>query len=209
LVEIRRLRHLEIILELVEPHPSPIPSLEQYTISARAAAQVLWFAAKRYDDVIGKLVLDFGCGTGRLGIGAALLGADYVVGVDVDLKALEVARLNAVNVGVDDKINFIHASVECVPIRGDTVIQNPPFGVQKRGADRVFLEAAVEAANVIYSIHKAGEQNRRFIVSYVSELGGVVTDILPLVIEIPHMFDFHTKRWHKVKVDLYRIVVRR
>ena len=40
-------------------------------------------------------VLDVGCGTGILGIGAALLGARRVVGIDVDEPALLLARENA------------------------------------------------------------------------------------------------------------------
>ncbi|RLE52401.1 MAG: RNA methyltransferase [Candidatus Methanomethylicota archaeon] len=203
---VRKLRHLEIILEKVKPHPSPSPRLEQYTISARAAAKVLWFAGRTYDDIEGKVVLDFACGTGRLGIGAALLGAEFVVGVDVDVEALSVAVANAEEVGVAGYVDFLHASIESLSIKGDTVIQNPPFGVQRRGADRAFLRAALSSAPVVYSLHKAGESNRRFILKFVSELGGVVTDIVPLYLEIPHMFEFHFERRHKVKVDLYRIL---
>ncbi len=204
---IRRLKHLEIILESVRSHPSPSPMLEQYTISAKAAAKILWFAARHYDDISGKVVLDFGCGTGRLSIGASLLGASYVIGVDIDLKAIKTAIQNAKELGVKDNINFILASIEKFSIKGDTVIQNPPFGVQRRSADRAFLKAAINSAKVVYSLHKSGNQNRRFITKFVSELGGKITDIIPLTIEIPHMFDFHMKRWHKVKVDLYRILV--
>lgn len=46
-------------------------------------------------DVGGQRVLDVGTGTGILAIGAAMLGADHVVGVDTDAKAIEVARANA------------------------------------------------------------------------------------------------------------------
>lgn len=40
-------------------------------------------------------VLDYGCGSGILGIAAARLGADAVLGIDIDEKALESARFNA------------------------------------------------------------------------------------------------------------------
>lgn len=40
-------------------------------------------------------VLDYGCGSGILGIAAARLGAGPVLGVDIDPKALEAARDNA------------------------------------------------------------------------------------------------------------------
>ena len=41
-----------------------------------------------------RLVADLGCGGGILGIGAACLGADHVLLVDIDPKALEVAAAN-------------------------------------------------------------------------------------------------------------------
>ena len=43
----------------------------------------------------GDLVLDYGCGSGILGIAAMKLGAASAVGVDVDPRALEAARYNA------------------------------------------------------------------------------------------------------------------
>jgi len=43
----------------------------------------------------GDTVLDYGCGSGILGIAAARLGAGDVLGVDIDDKALEAARDNA------------------------------------------------------------------------------------------------------------------
>ncbi len=43
----------------------------------------------------GSTVLDLGCGSGILAIGAALLGARDVVGTDIEAVAIEVARTNA------------------------------------------------------------------------------------------------------------------
>ena len=45
--------------------------------------------------VPGKTVLDFGCGSGILGIAAAKYGADSVVGVDIDERAVSTANENA------------------------------------------------------------------------------------------------------------------
>jgi ribosomal protein L11 methyltransferase len=44
----------------------------------------------------GALVLDYGCGSGVLAIAAKKLGAGRVLGVDIDPRALEVSRDNAV-----------------------------------------------------------------------------------------------------------------
>lgn len=46
-------------------------------------------------EVEGKLVLDVGCGSGVLSIGAKLLGASEIVAVDIDPLAVEVTKENA------------------------------------------------------------------------------------------------------------------
>ena len=43
----------------------------------------------------GEKVLDLGCGSGILGIGALILGCDSCLGVDIDPKAEDIARQNA------------------------------------------------------------------------------------------------------------------
>ena len=48
----------------------------------------------------GRKVLDLGCGSGILGIGALQLGADSVVGCDIDPKAPDVAEANAALNGI-------------------------------------------------------------------------------------------------------------
>ena len=48
----------------------------------------------------GESLLDYGCGSGILGIAAARLGAASVLGVDIDENALIAARDNAANNGV-------------------------------------------------------------------------------------------------------------
>lgn len=46
-------------------------------------------------DIKGKTVIDYGCGSGILGIAAALLGAARVIGVDTDPQALQATQENA------------------------------------------------------------------------------------------------------------------
>lgn len=53
-------------------------------------------------DVQGKQVIDYGCGSGILGLAALLLGADHVIGVDTDPQALEASRDNAQRNGVEN-----------------------------------------------------------------------------------------------------------
>jgi len=55
-------------------------------------------------DVAGCSVVDYGCGSGILGIAAALKGASRVTSVDNDPQALEATSANAVRNGVTDII---------------------------------------------------------------------------------------------------------
>ena len=69
-------------------------------------------------------VLDVGCGTGILGITAAKLGAQDVIGVDIDKKAVEIARENAAINEVDDCIKFINRDVKTLNESRNLIIAN-------------------------------------------------------------------------------------
>ena len=220
---IRKLE-LERFLSEIETNPSPKASLEQYMISERVAADMLYLAAYANGDVIGKNVLDLGCGTGRLALGASFLGAKNVVGVDVDKAAVAIAFENAKKKGLKANTDWVAGDVDAVSGRFDTVLQNPPFGVQKRGADRKFLEKALEAGCTVYSLHNHPRMDEQllqrlkrtrgsllqvqaspFIERFVEERGGVVSAVYALLMTIPHMFDFHTKAKREIIIDLYVI----
>lgn len=203
-----RLRHLAMMLENVKPHPNPKVYFEQYSLRGDDAARILWFAGVVNDDIPGRRVLDAGCGTGVLGLGAVLLGAEMVLGVDLDDEALRVALDNAKSLSLYFGICFVRADVSHLPLarRLDTIIQNPPFGVHRRGADRIFLEAAIGSARVVYSLHKYTPSNHVFLSNLISKLGGRLSSHLRFTITIPHTFNFHRDVKRKVNVILYRIL---
>lgn len=197
-------KQLEILLQRLSPHPKPKPELEQYMTPGDVASTLLLLAYSK-GDLKDKVICDLGCGTGRLAIGAALLGAKEVLGVDIDEIALRVAAQNAAQARV--KVKWIRCDVGGFEVEGiDTVVQNPPFGVQRRGADLVFLRKALELAPTVYSLHKSTPENREFIGARVKELGGRITDLIELEFHIPKQFEFHTRDTYRFKVDLYRIV---
>lgn len=205
---LNRLKHLAIMLGNIRPHSKPKVHLEQYTLGCDEAARILWYAGRVNNDIYGKIVMDLGCGTGILAIGAVLLGAKHVIGVDVDPEALEIALDNAKNIGVYSKISFVCAEVPNIPIykKVDTVIQNPPFGVHKKGADTMFLETALNNANVVYSLHKYTIENDLFLSNFINSIGCRIADSILLTVNIPHMFDFHKEFKRKVNVILYKII---
>ena len=58
-------------------------------------------------DVAGKRIVDYGCGSGILGIAAALKGAGEVICVDNDPQALEATAANAKRNGVGSIIKYL------------------------------------------------------------------------------------------------------
>jgi SAM-dependent methyltransferase len=65
-----------------------------------------WFVGFRVSARLPGRVLDVGCGTGILSIGAAKMGASEIVGLDVDPDAIAAARANAQTNGVAQAITL-------------------------------------------------------------------------------------------------------
>lgn len=194
-------RQLEIRLSKLEILQTPTLKLEQYPVSPQTAAELLYMAGFEHDDLKGRIV-DLGTGTGRLAIGAALMGAGRVMGVDVDPNALLLARKNAESAGA--KVDWVQSSVEKVDGEFDTVIMNPPYGTRVAHADVRFLDEAQRLAPVTYSIHKSS--TRDFLAKYLLRLNRRIDEARSMSMDIPHLFTFHTRKWKTVEVDLCRIV---
>jgi putative methylase len=181
-------KDLEILLQSIPPFDKPKASLEQYSTPSVIASDVL-FIAYAEGDIADKVVADLGCGTGILAIGAGKLGAKRVIGVDLDENALSQAEANAKYAGVE--IDLLHQDVTEFGEKVDTVVMNPPFGSQKRNADRPFLDVAMTVADAVYSIHMSDTVD--FLANYISDRGFYVDFQKRYKFEIPHMFSFHTK----------------
>ncbi|WP_099209693.1 METTL5 family protein [Thermococcus henrietii] len=196
-----RKKHLAMLLSRLEGFPEPKPELEQYRTPGDVAAELLWLAHSA-GDIEGKVVADLGTGTGVLAVGAKLLGAERVYAVEVDGKALKVARKNAERAGAE--IEFINADVSEFEEKVDTVIMNPPFGSQRKGADRPFLLKAFEVADRVYSIHLAKPEVRNFIKKFSADNGFTAIRLTTVPFEIPAQFRFHRKRLERILADIYR-----
>jgi putative methylase len=190
-------KQLEIMLERLEGFSNPSFQQEQYMTPASVAAEILFLATLRGDMGV---VCDLGSGTGMLTIGAALMGA-RAIGVEINVEALNIAKRNAANLGVD--VDFIRGDVNSLALKGiDTVIMNPPFGAQKASAgDRAFLCKALETAKTIYSLHNQGSEG--FIRRFVEPC--TVQEIYRIPIRIKRCFEFHRKDVKTIEVELYRI----
>ena len=194
-------RQLEIMLSKLKILETPTLRLEQYPVSAEAAAELLYMAGFEHDDLEGRII-DLGTGTGRLAIGASLMGSAHVVGVDVDARALELARENAKSAGV--KVKWVQSTIDKLDGTYDTVIMNPPYGTRTIHADTRFLDKAFQIASITYSIHKAS--TRTFLDRYVNKSRRRIAETRSMSMKIPHLFSFHARRWKSIEVDLCRIV---
>ena len=199
-----RLKQLEMALQRLDGFTHPRPSLEQYQTPAPLAARLLYHAFMKRD-IEGKTVCDLGCGTGVLAIGASLLGADSVTGIDIDRLAADVAERNTALLGAS--VEYIVADVRDITLPDristfDTVIMNPPFGAQKAHADRPFIDCALRMAPVTYGIFNAGSV--QFIEAYTkgrAEISEKIGGALP----IKRTFSFHTQDVREIEVEILRL----
>jgi ribosomal protein L11 methyltransferase len=69
-------------------------------------------------------VVDFGCGSGILGIAALKLGAKRVVGVDIDPQAIEASLANAKRNKVEGQIELYLPKDQPANFQADVVVAN-------------------------------------------------------------------------------------
>jgi len=201
-----RLRKLEMLLEKVTGFEKPSAEREQYQTPAPLAARLL-YTAFLAGDIAGLRVLDLGSGTGILGVGAALLGAGEVIGVEIDTDAIRISEQNALNLGVD--LHIITADMTDPAARegippADTIIMNPPFGAQIEHADRPFIDVAIARAEVVYGIFNKGSE--QFIRQYTAGRAEI-TSVIAAECTIPRTFFFHTDERRDIPVEI--IVLKR
>ena len=176
----------------------PKPELEQYSTPVDIVAEIIKLANAQGH--LSGTVVDLGCGTGNLAIGAALLGTK-VTAYEIDNRALELAKKYAEENDLD--IVWKNLAIENINKKYDTVIMNPPFGSQRPGADRAFLKKALEIGTNIWSIHMAETKN--FVKDYVEKNSGKIMSAYEFDFRIKKSMPFHTKDVSSQKAILYHI----
>lgn len=200
-------RALERRLGGLKGFADPCAALEQYTTPASLAAHVIHRAGLQ-GDLAGRTVVDLGAGTGILAFGAAARGAGRVVGLELDPEALATARENERAFEAGAPVDWVAADATRPPLSlagPTTVLTNPPFGAQdgNEGADRAFLAAAADLADVSYSVHNAGSQ--AFVEAFVPDEGGTVTHAFEAAFPVDRQFPFHTDERRELTVEVYRV----
>ncbi len=200
-------KELELLLEETPDYRCPREYLEQYITPSTIASRLLWEAFIR-GDIGGRVVLDLGCGTLRLGIGALYLGAERVVGVDIDCGVLDQVYQWLKGKRLGYRVLLVCSDASIFSARGiDTVVMNPPFGVKRwnRGLDMIFLSRALSIAGTVYTIHKYSPGERRLVREIAKAFNSRIVYEDTVEFPIKMTYRHHRRRIHRVLVDLYGI----
>jgi putative methylase len=186
-------KQLAIQLSKLEQLKEHNQKLEQYTTPSETAAEILWQAYMN-NDIEGKIIADFGCGSGILGKGALLLGAKRVYFVDIDKKAIKTAKNNSKE-GI-----FLNKDISLFNEEVDTIIQNPPFGTITKHIDKKFLTKAFKLSKTVYSIHKTSTK------SFLEQLAKTYkfkVQISNFLFRIPNILEKHKKKAVFIETSLF------
>ena len=208
-MRITKKRHLEMKLQSVPPHPNPKVGLEQYSTPSVIASDLIW-NADSLGDIENKNILDLGCGSGMFTIASALMGANIACGVDVDEDSINVTDETSRKLKLEN-VNYILSDIDefnC-SYEVDTVIQNPPFGSQRKaksGEDLNFVKKAIDInPKVLYSFHMASTEE--FLIDFYNDNDMNITHIFRYNFPIPKIYEFHTKEKQDVNVIVFRALV--
>ena len=200
-----KLKNIISELESLETFSSPKDYLEQYQTPPSVAGEMIHYISNNYN-LNNYSIADLGCGTGILGISAALCGCKNVFLFDIDEEALDIAKNNIEKLELEDNIQIIQMDVNqlrnCNKLNKyfDLVITNPPFGIRsENGADIEFLKTASYICNnTIFSLHKFSTIN--FLKKFYNKKG--INDIKSFKIEynLPKTYKFQKKKEKNIDV---------
>lgn len=107
----------------------------------------------------GEQLLDYGCGSGILGIAALLLGASSMDGIDIDPQALTASQSNAQTNGIEPHRYHVTSDVSDLKTQYDTVLANILAGPLCDLAESISARVAEEGNLVLSGIlsHQASD----------------------------------------------------
>ena len=201
-----KLKNLVSALEDIETFESPKEHLEQYQTSPQIAGEMFHYISGKFDNLYEMRIADLGCGTGILGISAAICGCESVTLFDIDEDAIDIAKQNVANMELDDVVQFVLVDIEQIKDwkslhkKFDMVVTNPPFGIRsKTGADVNNLKSAVSiCSGYVYSLHKFStfDYLKKFYnKNEISEINGFKIEY-----DLPKSYKFHKKNNKVIEV---------
>lgn len=196
-------KELAVFLSKLKTFENPKMIEEQYTLDSEVVADILWNAFMN-NDIQGKIIADFGCGTGIIGIGALLLGAKKVYFIDKDKEVFKnlfenIKITRNINKNILNKVEILNMDIRDFEGKADVVIMNPPWGTKMRHIDKDFLRKAFETANIIYVVNKVAKHRTIKLLAY--ENNYKVTQEKDYLIRLKK-----TMKEHRAKVKVVKIV---
>jgi predicted RNA methylase len=207
-------KNLISIIQTTASFSNPKIKLEQYCIDAISAVDIIYFAGFEFNDIHENLIIDLGTGTGRLSLASSFFNPIKVIGIDLDWSAIQIFKKNILHLKLQHIIYPICMDVNDFSFNKDfllndlqvTTIMNPPFGVQRKRADRSFLMSAFTYSNVIYSIHLDHQDVFKFISKFVGKNGWTIDYSFPFRMRLERSFPFHSKKMKEINARIYRII---
>ena len=198
-----KLKHLAIEISRLNGFNNPKIELEQYITPGDLAARWILTTARLGDLEQGSKVLDLGCGTGVLGLGALIFGASSATMVDVDDDAIDIMLENARSLGVEGKVVPMCEEITNVGnIEADLVLCNPPWGKQKQGADSNFIESIKSLCLPTYILHSSSAKHLE---AEFLRSSWHVQKLLSSPFDLGAIYPHHTKRRMSTDATLWRL----
>jgi len=199
-------KQLAIVLSRLKTFENPKLLLEQYSTDSEIASEILWNAFMS-NELEGKKIADLGSGTGILGIGALILGANELYFIDVNSEAMDILKENLQNVKkefqIKGKSHFLVQDIEDFGEKVDLVIENPPFGTKKEHADKKFIEKAFSISNKVYSFHKASSNS--FIEAISRDKCFKIKQVWNFDFPLKASYGFHKKKMQRIAVSCWKL----
>ena len=203
MTHIKSFKNISIHLETFPDFINPNFFLEQYTTPITVLQDYYEFIPNDNN----KTILDLGIGTGKLSKLASLLGAENIIGIDIDKSALKLARSLCIS-----NLSLINSPVEFFPFKKiqasrkiQGVIMNPPFGTKRKFIDLVFLKKAMETRSWIISLHKYNVTSLDKIKTICENNKYYISKRRILDMELPKTYAIHLKLTYTVKVILLQL----
>ncbi len=190
---------LKIILEMYVPHyEKPKRRLEQYRTPPEVAIEIAQLMDKHCS---GSIVVDQGSGTGMISYALAFVTKHYIIGLEVDSDAVEAAHHSRLW-SIIGNLDFVEADVNYPPIRRvDCIAQNPPFGIHRRGIDKIFLMRALDYnPDFIVSLHHYNSKSVKVLSSTCLERGYKPFLVKRIYFPIQAIYDTHRSKIYYIQV---------
>jgi putative methylase len=193
----------KILEQSVADYTRPRLELEQYRTPPEVALRMANLGLGLCADGV---TADFGSGTGMISYALALLGYKYVIGVEVDREAVKLSKSSPLY-SLLANVDFVEADATRSPLRRPItcVVQNPPFGLQRRGMDALFLSSALSLKpRLVLSLHHYSREGIEYVARLCEKVGYKAQIAARIRFPLKWRYPHHRKRLHYIWVAILK-----